>query len=110
VLEKIRDRLKAMTPAPATFLLGPGGSRTVFPLLSPSGLTTVTFNRQTSTTGPLSPVSVPTAALLAQPGVGRIAFGKFSSPDWETTGKVIPAVGTRTGVPAVQGRTTSIST
>jgi hypothetical protein len=103
VLEKIRDRLKAMTPAPATFLLGPGGSRTVFPLLSPSGLTTIAFNRQTSTTGPLSPVAVPTAALLAQPGVGRIAFGKFSSPDWETTGKIIPAIGTRTGVPAVQG-------
>src|SRR6185436_5298206 len=50
-----------------------------------------------------SPVAVPTAALLAQPGVGRIAFGKFSSPDWETAGKVIPAIGTRTGVPAVQG-------
>lgn len=103
VLEKIRDRIKAMTPAPATFLLGPGGSRTVFPLLSSSGLTTISFNRQTSTTGALSPVAVPTAALLAQPGVGRIAFGKFSSPDWETAGKIIPAIGTRTGVPAVQG-------
>src|SRR5262249_41154024 len=34
VLEKIRDRIKAMTPEPATFLLGPGGSRTVFPLVS----------------------------------------------------------------------------
>ena len=103
VLEKIRDRIKAMTPAPATFLLGPGGSRTVFPLLSSSGLTTITFNRQTSTAGPLSPVAVPTAALLAMPGVGRIAFGKFRSPDWETAGKIIPAIGTRTGVPAVQG-------
>ncbi len=102
VLEKIRDGLKAMTPTPATFLLGPGGSRTVFPLLSPSGLTTITFNRQTSTTGALSPVTVPTAALLAQPGVGRIAFGKFSSPDWQTPGKIIPAIGTRTGVPTVQ--------
>ena len=102
-LEKIRDRIKAMTPAPATFLLGPGGSRTVFPLLSSSGLITITFNQQTSTTGPLNPTDVPTLALLAQPGVGRIAFGKFSSPDWETAGKIIPAIGTRTGVPAVQG-------
>jgi hypothetical protein len=103
VLEKIRDRPKAMTPAPATFLLGPGGSRTVFPLLSSSGLTTITFNRQTTTTGPLSPVTVPTAGLLAQLGVGRIAFGKFSSPDWETAGKIIPPIGTLTGVPQVQG-------
>jgi hypothetical protein len=102
-LEQIRDRLKAVTPTPATFLLGPGGSRTVFPLLSTSGLTTIDFNRETTTTGPLSTVAVPTTALLAQPGVGTIAFGKFSSPDWETAGKIIPAVGTRTGVPAVQG-------
>jgi Bacterial Ig-like domain len=103
VLEKIRDRIKAMTPAPATFLLGPGGSRTVFPLLSASGLTTITFRRQTTVAGPLSPVAAPTVALLAQPGVGSLAFGKFTSPDWETAGKVIPAIGTLTGVPAVQG-------
>jgi hypothetical protein len=45
---------------------------------------------------------VPTAALFAQPGVGRIAFGKFMSPDWETPGKIIPPIGTRNGVPTVQ--------
>jgi hypothetical protein len=104
VLEKIRDRIKAMTPAPATFLLGPGGSRTVFPLISSSGPITIGFRPQRTVVGPLSPVvNVPTAALLVQPGVGSIAFGKFGSPDWETPGKIIPAIGTRTGVPAVQG-------
>ena len=36
-------------------------------------------------------------------GVGSIAFGAFDAPDYETASKVIPAVGTRTGVPAVQG-------
>jgi hypothetical protein len=35
--------------------------------------------------------------------VGSIAFGSFDSPDYETSSKVIPAVGSRTGVPAVQG-------
>jgi hypothetical protein len=103
VLEKIRDRIKAMTPAPATFLLGPGGSRTVFPLLSGNNsLTTILFRRQTLVSGNLSPVAVPTVALLAQPGVGRLAFGRYRSPDWETPGKIIPAIGARTGVPAVQ--------
>src|SRR5262249_13029240 len=87
VLEKIRDRIKAMTPAPATFALGPGGSRTVFPLIGSTGLTTITFRRQNTVAGPLSPTPVPTTALLAQPGVGSLAFGKFSSPDWETAGK-----------------------
>src|SRR5439155_4937926 len=32
ILEKIRNQLKADTPDPADFLLGPGGTRTVFPL------------------------------------------------------------------------------
>jgi hypothetical protein len=36
-------------------------------------------------------------------GVGSIAFGAFDAPDYETASKAIPAVGTRSGVPAVQG-------
>ena len=36
-------------------------------------------------------------------GVGSIAFGAFDAPDYQTASKVIPAVGTRSGVPAVQG-------
>ena len=35
-LEKIRDQIKAATPQAADFNLGPGGTRTVFPL---SGVT-----------------------------------------------------------------------
>ena len=35
-------------------------------------------------------------------GVGTIAFGAFDSPDYQTPSKVIPAVGSRTGVPVVQ--------
>jgi hypothetical protein len=101
VLEKIRDRIKAMTPAPATFLLGSGGERTMFPVLTLTN-PLIAFNRQTSTVGPPTTVPVPTAALFAQPGVGRIAFGKFVSPDWQTPGKIIPPIGTRTGVPAPQ--------
>src|SRR5262245_38317554 len=38
-------------------------------------------------------------------GVGvQLAFGKYVSPDYETAAKVIPPVGTRTGVPTVQGQ------
>jgi dienelactone hydrolase len=36
--------------------------------------------------------------------VGQIAFGKYSSPDYEIhPGEYIPAIGTRTGTPVVQG-------
>src|SRR5262249_29205917 len=55
-LEKIRDQAHVSTPAPADFLLGPGGTRTVFGRSAVSG---ITFNQQTRTTGPLTPVPVP---------------------------------------------------
>jgi hypothetical protein len=99
-LEKIRERIKA-APAPAVnFNLGSLGERTVFPLNSVLG---IFFGRQVSTVGPLNTVAVPTPALGVIPGsVGSIAFGKFSAMNFETPGAFIPAVPTRTGVPAVQ--------
>ncbi len=44
ILEKIRDQIKAATPAPADFRLGFGGSRTVFKL---DQMTGITWNQQT---------------------------------------------------------------
>jgi hypothetical protein len=101
VLEKIRDQIHADTPAPADFLLGPSGERTVFNLNDVSG---ITWNQQTRVNGPLNPVPVKVNLLQFIPGtVGQIAFGKYVSPDYETAEKFIPPVGTRTGTPVVQG-------
>jgi hypothetical protein len=98
-LEKIRRQIKAATPASAEFLLGADGSRTVFPLGAISG---ITFNRQVGTSAFVSG-AVPVVALSAFPGaVGRLAFGRFVSPDYETAAGFIPSSGTRSGVPAVQ--------
>lgn len=92
---KIRAQLHA---TPVTFNLGPAGQRTVFPAATP-----ITWNRQVGTST-FSPVPLPTAALFVYPGsVASVAFGSFSSPDYETPAKVIPAVGTRTGTPVPQG-------
>jgi hypothetical protein len=103
VLEKIRDQIHAATPDAADFNLGPDGARTVFSLDQVTGLT---FNQQTRTNGPLTPVSLNAdlVALNYIPGaVSEIAFGKYLSPDYEVhPGEYIPAVGTRTGTPAVQ--------
>src|SRR5262249_15142214 len=95
VLEKIRQRIKSSHPAAAT-MLG------TFPL---SGVTAIQWRRQTGTQPSFTTSSLLTlAALNLFPGaVGAIAFGSFSSPDWETAAKFIPPIGTRTGVPAVQG-------
>jgi len=102
VLEKIRDQIKTDTPAPADFLLGPGGSRTVFAL---STVSSMLFNRQTGTAPTFTPTPMPLqlAALRAIPGVvSQLAFGKYVSSDYETAAKVIPPVGTLSGEPVVQ--------
>jgi hypothetical protein len=91
---KIRAQLHA---TPVTFNLGPGGTRTVFPAASPT-----TWNRQVGTST-FSTVDVPWPALFVYPGsVAQVAYGSFASPDYENADEVIPAVGTKTGVPAVQ--------
>ena len=104
VMEKIRRQLDAMTPSTARFDLGPAGARTVFPF---PAVTSVMFNRQLQTTGPLSPTLTPAAALGVVPGsVGALAFGSYESPNYETAAGEIPQVGTRNGVPAVQSMNT----
>ncbi|MBI4470240.1 MAG: hypothetical protein HY650_13055 [Acidobacteria bacterium] len=102
ILEKIRDQIKAATPAPADFRLGPGGSRTVFNLDQVSG---ITLNRQAGVNPPTFVTSQINLSVLGiSPGaVGQIAFGKYLSPDYLVhPGEYIPAVGTRTGQPVVQ--------
>lgn len=104
LMEKIRRQLDAAAPSPASFDLGPGGTSSVFPF---SNVTSVIFNRQLHTTGPLSPTAVPTVGLNVFPGsVGELAFGSYQSPDYETAAGEIPQVGTRRGVPAVQSTNT----
>jgi pimeloyl-ACP methyl ester carboxylesterase len=107
LLEKIRGQLAQTTPAPAGFLLGSNGERTVFPLASVSS---IAFTRQVKAdpTQPDSfdtpiPAQLDAKGLNVVPGaVGTIAFGSYRSPDYETAAGVIPAVGTLTGTPAVQ--------
>lgn len=103
ILEKIRDQIKAATPAPADFRLGPGGTRTVFAL---NDVVSVTTNQQTRDNPPqFTPVPLLIQNLRVIPGaIGRITFGKDLSPDYEVhPGEYIPTVGTLTGTPEVQG-------
>ena len=104
VLVKIRDQIKAATPAPANFLLGPGGSRTVFPLAEVAG---ITWQQQTGANPSVfNPVNLDLSLLrnISPGAVGSLAFGKYLSPDYQVhPGEYIPQVGTRIGTPAVQG-------
>ncbi len=103
ILEKIRDQTKAASPEPATFNLGPDGQRTIFPL---GAVTKITFKRQTGDNPPaFSSIDLPLPELRIIPGaVSQLAFGKYVSPDYRVhPGEYIPPVGTRTGIPEVQG-------
>jgi hypothetical protein len=98
VLEKIRDRIKAMTPAPTATIIAS------FPR---SDVAFIQWNQQVSTTGDLESTFLPVPALDIFPGaVDRIVFGQFDSPQWQTADKFIPAIGTRTGVLTVQSTST----
>jgi hypothetical protein len=96
-IRAISRKIRAQLPgADATFTLGTGGERTVFPL---AAVSSIAWRRQVST-APTFTTGAILLPLLA--GVGTVGFGTYPSPDYETAGKVIPAIGTATGVPAVQ--------
>jgi hypothetical protein len=99
-LEKIRRRIKAAAPPPVDFALTASGDPAVFAV---GDLTGIVFRRQVAT-ATFAPTPVPVTALGVAPGaVGRVAFGRYDSPRYETAQGIIPQVPTRTGTPAVQG-------
>jgi hypothetical protein len=92
-LEKIRGQIDASSPAPAT----------IAGAFDRTNVSSIVFHRQTGTST-FSDSAVSLAALQAFPGsVGKIVFGSYDSPDYETAAKVIPPTGTATGAPARQG-------
>ena len=101
ILEKIRDQIHAATPAPADFLLGPGGvSGRCSTWRDVAG---ITWNQQTRVPGRSARAGERQPPRLVPGAVGQVAFGRYVSPDYETAEKFIPPVGTRTGTPAVAG-------
>lgn len=101
-LEKMRDQIKsAATPAPPNFVIGSMGERTVFAL---SNVSSIVYNRQISTAPTFHFLDHPSVDLLRFiPGaVGTIAFGKYPSPDYETSEGIFPPIPTGSGVPQVQ--------
>jgi hypothetical protein len=99
-LEQARRQIKASTPAPADFLLGPAGQRTVFPLPT---LTGITFRRHVATLPFFADSAMAIPALSVYPGsIATVAFGSYLSPDYENASRFIPEAGTARA-PAVQG-------
>jgi hypothetical protein len=109
-MERIRDDIKAATPAPADFQLGPSGERAVFVR---TDVASITWRQHTAVSPPAfvnAPLNL--GPLQNIPGtVQTIAFGRFVSPDYMVhPGDYIPAVGTRSETPPVTGLTTQYFT
>jgi hypothetical protein len=103
VMERIRDQIKAGTPAPANFALGPMGERAVFKLPDVASISWTQHTRIDPDEFRAMPIDL--AVLQVVPGaVGTIAYARYVSPDYNVhPGEYIPAVGTRTGTPLVRG-------
>ena len=109
LLEKIRDQIKASTPEPTDFHLGPNGERTVFAL---GNITAITRTQQVKANASapdafvVDPFSQFDVSRLQQvPGaIQYVGYGTYQSPNYLLSGPVIPAVGTKTGTPIVQGK------
>ena len=102
LLEKVRRQIDRSNPAPASFTIGSAGERTVFPFSSVLG---VAVHRQTGT-ATFSDSALPAAVSIFPGAIGTVAYGSFSSPNYENASRVIPAVGSAFGTPAVQGTNT----
>jgi hypothetical protein len=106
-LAKINRQIKQSTPAPVNFNIGTTTAGTVRALFPTSSLTAIQFVRQVGTAPTFSTSFLPTPALNIVPGaVDQIAYGTFTSPDYETAAKFIPATATLTGAPQPQGSNT----
>jgi hypothetical protein len=102
LLEKVRRQIDASDPAPATFAIGTNGERAVFPEASVLG---VQFHRQVGTST-FSDSALPAAVDVFPGAIGTVAYGSFTSPNYENSSQVIPPVGSRFGVPKPQGTST----
>ncbi len=101
LLEKVRRQIDRSKPAPPNFEIGSNRERAVFPFTSVIG---ETFHRQTGVSSFTD--SVLPAAVDVFNSIGTVAYGSFSSPDYENSSQVIPPVGSAFGVPAVQSTNT----
>src|SRR4029453_8054927 len=102
VMERIRDAIKSDVPAPANFLLGPSGERTVY---SPASIASMVHSHQNRVSPPgFVPSTFPLDQLDVVPGaIAAIAQGSYQSPIYlERPSATIPTVGTLAGVPPVK--------
>lgn len=101
-LVKIMRTIKHSAPSPADFMIADQGRRRA---LMPVEATTIELRAQTAVAPPaFTATALPMGALALIPGaLGRIAYGKFTSPLYQNADLEIAATGTRSGRPRQLG-------
>ena len=99
-LESIREQVKFAAPPVVNFNLGSNGERTVFALNSVTGLVWGIDRHPGQALTPVDLTKAVQGALQFPGTISTIAFGSFSSTQWKNAGVFIPAVPTRSRVPA----------
>jgi hypothetical protein len=106
VMERIRDQIKNGAPAPsAKFAIGPAGERAVFDLAK---VTSIAWNRHVGVNpdmfDPTMQIDLRPLKNVVTGAIGKIVYGYYISSDYNVhPGEYIPAIGTRSGIPPVQG-------
>ena len=104
-LQKVHRRIQQQTPGPVDFQLAELGGQPLRSLFAVSEVQAIELNRQTGTYPAYSPGRVPTGALQLVPGaVGRIAFGRFSAPNYRNAERIIAPTPSLLGEPRQLGR------
>jgi hypothetical protein len=100
--QAIHQQIISSAPPQADFMIGPGGTRAVYPL---ANIASVTWNRQMTAGPTLSPIASQLIPVRFVPGaVSNVAFGRYVSPDYmRHPGEYIPEFPSRTGAPTPQG-------
>ncbi|MBL8286606.1 MAG: Ig-like domain-containing protein [Rubrivivax sp.] len=99
-LLKALVRIKLTPPAPVDMLAASMGGVPVRSLFPVSSLSSVQFVRQTGTAPAFAAPATLNLALLSS--VAQIAYGRFSSPDYQAEPAFIAAAPTLTGAPQVR--------
>jgi hypothetical protein len=100
LMERVRNQIQRKAAPKSTFDIGTMGEHTVFDL---SAISFIQWNREVGTAPVFQASFLPTPALSIFPGsISKVAFGKYSSPDYENSDRYIPEIASRRGEPKVQ--------
>lgn len=103
-LQKVHRRIQQQMPGPVDFQLAERDGMPLRSLFEVSALQAIELHRQTGTAPAFTASPVPSGALQAVPGaVGRVAFGRFSSPNYRNAERIIAPTPTLLGEPKQLG-------